>query len=37
VQPLGALLDAVFGRFGRAITDKVAALVREQARGVPAR
>jgi len=37
VQPLGALLDVVFGRFGRAITEKVAALVREQARGVPAR
>ena len=37
VQPIGALLDVVFGRFGRTITEQVAALVREQARGVPAR
>jgi hypothetical protein len=36
VQPVGALLDVVFGRFGRAIADRVAGVVREQARGVPA-
>ena len=37
VQPIGALLDVMFGRFGRTITDRVAGVVREQARGVPAR
>ena len=35
VQPIGALLDVMFGRFGRTITDRVAGVVREQARGVP--
>jgi len=35
VQPVGALLDVVFGRFGRAITERVAGLEREQAAGVP--
>ena len=37
VQPVGALLDVVFGRFGRAISGRVAGLEREQAVGVPAR
>ena len=37
VQPVGALLDVVFGRFGRAITGRVRGLEREQAEGVPAR
>ncbi len=37
VQPVGALLDVMFGRFGRAIADQVAGLMREQERGVPAR
>jgi NAD(P)-dependent dehydrogenase (short-subunit alcohol dehydrogenase family) len=37
VQPLGALLDVVFGRVGRAITGRVRGLEREQAEGVPAR
>jgi NAD(P)-dependent dehydrogenase (short-subunit alcohol dehydrogenase family) len=35
VQPVGVLLDVVFGRFGRAITSRVTSLEREQARGVP--
>jgi hypothetical protein len=37
VQPVGALLDVVSGRFGRAITSRVTGLEREQAQGVPAR
>ena len=37
VQPVGALLDVVFGRFGRAIAGRVRGLEREQAEGVPAR
>ncbi len=37
VQPVGALLDVVFGRFGRVITGRVRGLEREQAEGVPAR
>ena len=37
VQPVGALLDVVFGRFGPAIAARVAGLVAQQARGVPAR
>ena len=37
VQPVGALLDVVFGRSGRAITGRVRGLEREQAEGVPAR
>jgi NAD(P)-dependent dehydrogenase (short-subunit alcohol dehydrogenase family) len=35
VQPVGALLDVVFGRFGRAITSRVTGLEREQTAGVP--
>ena len=35
VQPVGALLDVVFGRFGRRITERVSGLEREQVRGVP--
>jgi hypothetical protein len=37
MAPVGAVLDVVFGRFGRAITERVAGLEREQAQGVPAR
>ena len=37
VQPVGALLDVVFGRFGRTIAGRVRDLEREQAEGVPAR
>jgi NAD(P)-dependent dehydrogenase (short-subunit alcohol dehydrogenase family) len=37
LAPVGALLDVVFGRFGRAITGRVADLEQEQAKGVPAR
>ena len=37
VQPVGAVLDVLFGRFGRMITDRVVGVVREQTRGVPAR
>jgi NAD(P)-dependent dehydrogenase (short-subunit alcohol dehydrogenase family) len=37
LQPVGVLLDVVFGRFGRAITGRVTVLEREQAEGVPAR
>ena len=37
VQPVGVLLDVVFGRFGRAIAGRVRGLEREQAEGVPAR
>ena len=37
VQPVGALLDVVFGRFGRTITGRVRGLERDQAEGVPAR
>ena len=35
VQPVGVLLDVVFGRFGRRITSRVTGIEREQARGVP--
>ena len=37
VRPVGAVLDVVFGRFGRTIARRVAGLVAQQARGVPAR
>jgi short-subunit dehydrogenase len=37
VQPVGALLDVVFGRFGRAIAGRVAGLVEQQSEGVPQR
>jgi hypothetical protein len=37
VQPVGALLDVVFGRFGRVITQRVVGLEREQTEGVPIR
>jgi NAD(P)-dependent dehydrogenase (short-subunit alcohol dehydrogenase family) len=37
VQPVGAVLDVVFGRFGPAIAARVAKLVAEQAKGVPVR
>jgi NADP-dependent 3-hydroxy acid dehydrogenase YdfG len=37
VQPVGAVLDVLFGRFGRMITDRVVGVEREQTRGVPAR
>ena len=34
---VGALLDVVFGRFGRAIAGRVRGLERDQSEGVPAR
>jgi NAD(P)-dependent dehydrogenase (short-subunit alcohol dehydrogenase family) len=34
VPPVGAVLDLVFGRFGRLVTDRVRGLAQEQARGV---
>jgi NAD(P)-dependent dehydrogenase (short-subunit alcohol dehydrogenase family) len=37
VQPVGAVLDVVFGRFGPAIAAGAAKLVAQQARGVPLR
>src|SRR3954454_23083273 len=37
LAPVGAVLDVVFGRFGRAITERVAGLEREQAQAVPVR
>ena len=37
MAPVSAVLDVVFGRFGRVITERVAGLEREQAQGVPAR
>jgi NAD(P)-dependent dehydrogenase (short-subunit alcohol dehydrogenase family) len=37
VQPVTAVLDVVFGRFGRVVARRVAGLVAEQAQGVPAR
>jgi NAD(P)-dependent dehydrogenase (short-subunit alcohol dehydrogenase family) len=35
VRPVGAVLDVVFGRFGRVVTRRVRGLEREQIRGVP--
>jgi hypothetical protein len=37
VPPVGAVLDVVFGLFGRTINDRVAGLVRQQAQSVPVR
>ena len=34
VPPVGAVLDLVFGRFGRLFTDRVRSMAQEQARGV---
>jgi NAD(P)-dependent dehydrogenase (short-subunit alcohol dehydrogenase family) len=34
VPPVGAVLDLVFGRFGRLVTDRVRSMAQEQARGV---
>jgi NAD(P)-dependent dehydrogenase (short-subunit alcohol dehydrogenase family) len=34
VPPVGAVLDLVFGRFGRLVTDRVRGMAQEQARGV---
>jgi hypothetical protein len=35
VPLVGAVLDQVFGRFGGRVTDRVRALVDQQARGIP--
>jgi NAD(P)-dependent dehydrogenase (short-subunit alcohol dehydrogenase family) len=37
VPPVGAVLDVMFGLFGRTINDRVAGLVRQQAQSVPVR